>query len=94
MFSVSISNEVQITIGSVFKYPFCYVLCSETENSSDGQVAFVPSVEVLVKALLVISSGIMAAAPSSCIRLIFISHHPCLVGTAKTDAVWKVSHLC
>ncbi|KAI3785034.1 hypothetical protein L1987_44143 [Smallanthus sonchifolius] len=67
---------------------------SETENSLDTPVAFVPSVEVLVKALLVISSGVLAAAPSSCIRLIFCSHHPCLVGTAKKDAVWKRLQKC
>ncbi|KAJ9546026.1 hypothetical protein OSB04_025733 [Centaurea solstitialis] len=67
---------------------------SDSENSSDAQGAFVPSVEVLVKALMVISSGILAAAPSSCIRLIFISHHPCLVGTAKNDAVWKRMQKC
>lgn len=72
---------------------FNYVICSDTENSLDTQVAFVPSVEVLVKALMVISSGVFAAAPSSCIRLLFCSHHPCLVGTAKKDAVWKVSQL-
>lgn len=67
---------------------------NETENSLDAQVAFVPSVEVLVKALMVISSGVMTAAPSSCIRLIFCSHHPCLVGTAKKDAVWKRLQKC
>ncbi|XP_076949401.1 protein ILITYHIA-like isoform X2 [Bidens hawaiensis] len=67
---------------------------SETENSLDTQVAFVPSVEVLVKGLLVISSGVLAAGPSSCIRLIFCSHHPCLVGTAKKDSVWKRLQRC
>ncbi|MFS7937446.1 putative armadillo-like helical, translational activator Gcn1, TOG domain-containing protein [Helianthus anomalus] len=67
---------------------------SEMENSPDSSGAFVPSVEVLVKALLVISSGVLAAAPSSCIRLIFCSHHPCLVGTAKKDTVWKRLQKC
>nr|XP_043618177.1 protein ILITYHIA [Erigeron canadensis] len=67
---------------------------SETENSSDTQVAFVPSVEVLVKALMVISSGVLAATPVSCIQLLFCSHHPCLVGTAKKDAVWKRLQRC
>ncbi|KAI7734032.1 hypothetical protein M8C21_026549, partial [Ambrosia artemisiifolia] len=67
---------------------------SETENSLDTPGAFVPSVEVLVKALLVISFGVLAAGPSSCIRLIFCSHHPCLVGTAKKDAVWKRLQKC
>ncbi|KAD4888101.1 hypothetical protein E3N88_20174 [Mikania micrantha] len=67
---------------------------SETENSSDTPVVFVPSVEVLVKALLVISSGVLAAAPSSCIHLIFCSHHPCLVGTTKKDTVWKRLQKC
>ncbi|KAL4557543.1 hypothetical protein LXL04_035724 [Taraxacum kok-saghyz] len=67
---------------------------SDTENSVDAQVGFVPSVEVLVKGLMVISSGVMSSAPSSCIRLIFCSHHPCLVGTAKKDAVWKRMQKC
>nr|GEV72458.1 protein ILITYHIA [Tanacetum cinerariifolium] len=67
---------------------------SETESSLDAQVAYLPSVEVLVKALLVISSGVVAAAPSSCIRLIFCSHHPCLVGTARKDTVWKRLQRC
>ncbi|XP_071733980.1 protein ILITYHIA [Rutidosis leptorrhynchoides] len=65
-----------------------------TENSMDTQVAYVPSVEVLVKALMVISSGVLAAAPSSCVRLLLCTHHPCLVGTAKKDAVWKRLQKC
>ncbi|KAK2994712.1 hypothetical protein RJ640_002518 [Escallonia rubra] len=63
---------------------------SETENAMDAQVPFIPPVEVLVKALVVISSAVMAVAPNACTRIIFCSHHPCLVGTAKRNAVWRV----
>lgn len=66
----------------------CY---SETDNSLDTQVPFLPLVEVSVKALLVISSVALPAAPSAATRVLFCAHHPYLVGTAKRDAVWKVN---
>ncbi|KAA8538955.1 hypothetical protein F0562_025647 [Nyssa sinensis] len=69
-------------------------LKTSDEISLDAQVPSLPSVEVLVKALLVISSSVLAAAPSGCMRLIFCSHHPCLVGTAKRDAVWRRLQKC
>ncbi|PPR92002.1 hypothetical protein GOBAR_AA28683 [Gossypium barbadense] len=52
------------------------------------------SVEVLVKALAVISSTALATTPSVSTRIIFCSHHPCVVGTAKRDAVWRRLHKC
>ncbi|CAN6556667.1 unnamed protein product [Malus baccata var. baccata] len=65
----------------------------ETDNSLDTQVPFLPLVEVSVKALLVISSVALPAAPSAATRVLFCAHHPYLVGTAKRDAVWKVQSL-
>lgn len=65
-------------------------VCSETDSSLDSQVPFLPSVEVSVKALLVISSAALPAAPSASMRVLFCAHHPYLVGTAKRDAVWRV----
>lgn len=65
-------------------------VCSDTENSLDAQVPFLPSVEVLVKALIVISSEALAAVPSAIMQIIFCSHHPCIVGTGKRNAVWRV----
>lgn len=57
----------------------------------DHQAPLVPSVEVLVKALIVISSAAVAGPPSSWFdRAIFCSHHPIIVGTGKRDTVWKV----
>lgn len=57
----------------------------------DHQAPILPSVEVLVKALIVISSAAVTGPPSSWIvRAIFCSHHPSIVGTGKKDAVWKV----
>ncbi|XP_057962817.1 protein ILITYHIA [Malania oleifera] len=67
---------------------------SDAENSLDAQGPFIPSVEVLVRALLVISSAALATAPSACMRLIFCAHHPCLVGTAKRNTVWKRLQKC
>lgn len=43
-----------------------------------------------MKALLVISPVALSAAPGVSSLVIFCSHHPCLVGTAKKDAIWKV----
>ncbi|XP_010470324.1 PREDICTED: eIF-2-alpha kinase activator GCN1-like isoform X1 [Camelina sativa] len=68
---------------------------SDAENPVDHQAPFVPSVEVLVKALIVISSAAVTGPPSSWIvRSIFCSHHPSIVGTAKRDAVWKRLQKC
>ncbi|KAM3705375.1 hypothetical protein ACJW31_03G074900 [Castanea mollissima] len=67
---------------------------SDTEISVDPQVPFLPSVEVLVKALVLISSAAVAADPSSSVRVLFCSHHPCVVGTAKRDAVWGRLYKC
>lgn len=64
-----------------------FYVFSDPDNSLDPQV---PSVEVLVKAFVLISSAALAAGPSSIIRVIFCSHHPCIVGTGKRDAVWRV----
>ncbi|KAH1083318.1 hypothetical protein J1N35_023079 [Gossypium stocksii] len=67
---------------------------SDADNSPDNQLHNVPSVEVLVKALAVISSTALATTPSVSTRIIFCSHHPCIVGTAKRDAVWRRLHKC
>ncbi|KAK8589608.1 hypothetical protein V6N13_088443 [Hibiscus sabdariffa] len=67
---------------------------SDADNSPDNQVHVLPSVEVLVKALAVISFTALATTPSVSTRIIFCSHHPCIVGTAKRDAVWRRLHKC
>ncbi|CAN6676340.1 unnamed protein product [Malus baccata var. baccata] len=72
-------------------FSFFFFFCSETDNSLDTQVPFLPLVEVSVKALLVISSVALPAAPSAATRVLLCAHHPYLVGTAKRDAVWKVN---
>lgn len=73
---------------SAFKSYVC--ICSDNDMSLDPQVPFIPSVEVLVKALLIMSPVAVKLAPDSFVRIIFCSHHPCVVGSAKRDAVWKV----
>lgn len=69
---------------------------SDTDYTSDNQVPFIPSVEVLVKAVVVLSSATLATSPMPSIstRIIFCSHHPCIVGTAKRDAVWRRVRKC
>ena len=63
---------------------------SDTDNSLDAQVPFLPSTEVAVKALVVISSAALAVDPSASTQVILCAHHPYLVGTAKRGAVWRV----
>ncbi|KAF7805246.1 protein ILITYHIA [Senna tora] len=67
---------------------------SDTEISLDPQVPFIPSVEVLVKVFLVMSPEALKVAPDSFIRILFCSHHPCLVGSAKKNTVWKRLSKC
>ncbi|KAL8544545.1 hypothetical protein ACS0TY_004932 [Phlomoides rotata] len=67
---------------------------SETESISDSQLPFLPSVEVLVKALVVTASAVSPNSPDSCVQLLLCSHHPFIVGTGKRDAVWKRVQKC
>ncbi|KAJ8432030.1 hypothetical protein Cgig2_026733 [Carnegiea gigantea] len=67
---------------------------SDAENAMEGPVTFLPSVEIMVKALVVISSAAVAAAPSTCGHVIFTSHHPALLGTGKKDSVWRRISRC
>ncbi|XP_059439580.1 protein ILITYHIA isoform X2 [Corylus avellana] len=79
---------------SVVGERICNSNTSDPENSLDPQVPFLPSVEVLVKAFILISSVALAAGPSSFVRVVFCSHHPCIVGTGKRDAIWRRLHKC
>ncbi|KAM7532155.1 hypothetical protein LguiB_035565 [Lonicera macranthoides] len=79
---------------SVVAEKFVLLKTSDTENALDAQVPFIPSVEVLVKALIIISSTVLAADTSACKRIIFCAHHPCLVGSAKQNSVWRRLQKC
>ncbi|KAL2345847.1 hypothetical protein Fmac_007132 [Flemingia macrophylla] len=67
---------------------------SDNDISLDPQVPFIPSVELLVKALLIMSPAALKQAPESFVRIILCSHHPCVVGRSKRDAVWKRLSKC
>ncbi|GAB4855804.1 eIF-2-alpha kinase activator GCN1 [Ancistrocladus abbreviatus] len=67
----------------------CLLKTSDKENSVESPVPFTPSVEVMVKALVVISLAAVTAVPKTCNRILFCSHHPFLVATARRDAVWR-----
>lgn len=69
------------------------LFCSDTENAVEASVSFIPSVEVMVKALVLISSAAVVAAPETCGHIIFCSHHPALLGTGKRDGIWQVTLL-
>ncbi|CAE5962851.1 unnamed protein product [Arabidopsis arenosa] len=77
--------------GVVSRYYKSEPVPDNVNNPVDHQAPFVPSVEVLVKALVVISLAAVAGPSSSWIvRSIVSSHRPSIVGTGKRDAVWKI----
>nr|GLL47940.1 chromatin-remodeling complex ATPase chain-like protein [Ipomoea trifida] len=61
----------------------------DTNSLSDNQVPVLPSVEVLVKALVVSSPATLSAVPHVRKQILFCSHHPCLIGSAKRNAMWR-----
>lgn len=61
---------------------------SDVESRLDSQVLIVPP-ELLVKCLLLIAPAAMGSSWTYS-TLIFCAHHPCLVGTSISGAVWKV----
>ncbi|KAG9447741.1 hypothetical protein H6P81_013869 [Aristolochia fimbriata] len=61
---------------------------SDTENNGDAQIPFIPSVEVLVKALLLVAPAALSCGASICSSLLFCAHHPC-ISTSASNAVWK-----
>ncbi|KAG7021005.1 Protein ILITYHIA [Cucurbita argyrosperma subsp. argyrosperma] len=67
---------------------------SDAENSSDSQVPYLPSTEVLVKSLFVISRASTTTASRDSSLIMLCSHHPSLVFTAKRDNVWKRVNKC
>ena len=60
---------------------------SDTENGLDSQMPFLPSVEVTIKAFMVISSTALAVNPSESMQVILCAHHPYIVDTLKSDSV-------
>lgn len=63
---------------------------SEVESWQDMQMPFLPSVEVLVKCLLLIAPAAVSSSARSYSQLIFCSHHPCIASTGTSNEVWKV----
>ncbi|XP_074307849.1 protein ILITYHIA [Silene latifolia] len=90
--SESLLNEFAIFLSAVAESRLYKT--SEIENAVETPGAFVPSVEVMVKALVVLSSTSVSAAPETCGRIIFCSHHPALLCTGKRDGVWRRISTC
>jgi len=61
----------------------------DMDSSSDSQLPFIPSNEVLVKCLFLIAPYAVVHSPRSYSRLILCSHHPCLSGSASPAGVYK-----
>ncbi|CAL4944079.1 unnamed protein product [Urochloa decumbens] len=61
----------------------------DVDSSSDSQLPFIPSVEILVKCLLLIAPYAVVHSPRSYSRLILCSHHPCLSSSASPDGAYK-----
>ncbi|RLN40709.1 translational activator GCN1 [Panicum miliaceum] len=61
----------------------------DMDSSSDPQLPFIPSNEVLVKCLFFIAPYAVVHSPRSYSRLILCSHHPCLSGSASPAGVYK-----
>ncbi|KAJ8498675.1 hypothetical protein OPV22_009227 [Ensete ventricosum] len=66
-----------------------YQKLNEVESWQDMQMPFLPSVEVLVKCLLLIAPAAVSSLPRSYSQLIFCSHHPCIASTGTSNEVWK-----
>ncbi|URD74488.1 hypothetical protein MUK42_09064 [Musa troglodytarum] len=62
---------------------------NEVESWQDMQMPFLPSVEVLVKCLLLIAPAAVSSLARSYSQLIICSHHPCIASTGTTNEVWK-----
>nr|GMD91077.1 eIF-2-alpha kinase activator GCN1 isoform X17 [Ipomoea batatas] len=67
---------------------------SDTDSLSDKQVPVLPSVEVLVMALVVLSPATLSAVPHVRNQILFCLHHPCLIGSAKRNAMWRRVQKC
>jgi len=63
---------------------------SDSENPLGPQMPFLPSTEVLVKGLLLITPAAIASSPGASSQILLCSHHPCVIGT-NSNAVWKVA---
>ncbi|WVZ86402.1 hypothetical protein U9M48_033189, partial [Paspalum notatum var. saurae] len=61
----------------------------DVDSSSDSQLPFNPSTEVLVKCLFLIAPYAVAHSPRSYSQLILCSHHPCLLSPASPSGVYK-----
>ncbi|CAN6228831.1 unnamed protein product [Urochloa humidicola] len=58
---------------------------SDKDSSSDSELPFFPSIEILVKCLLLIAPYAVVHSLRLYSRLILCSHHPCLSGSASPD---------
>ncbi|XP_074569489.1 LOW QUALITY PROTEIN: protein ILITYHIA-like [Curcuma longa] len=61
---------------------------ADTESWHDAQIPFLPSVELLVKCLLLIAPAAVSCFRGSYSQLIFCSHHPCIANNGSNQ-VWK-----
>ncbi|KAG6482942.1 hypothetical protein ZIOFF_059581 [Zingiber officinale] len=62
---------------------------TDTESWHEAQIPNLPSVELLVKCLLLIAPAAVSGFRGSYSQLIFCSHHPCIANNGIRNQVWK-----
>ncbi|KAL6843469.1 hypothetical protein ACP4OV_026531 [Aristida adscensionis] len=62
---------------------------SDMDSSTDSQLPFIPSAEILVKCLFLIAPYAVEHSPRSYSRLILCCHHPCVSSSTCPAGVWK-----
>uniref|UniRef100_A0A0D9VYB3 TOG domain-containing protein n=1 Tax=Leersia perrieri TaxID=77586 RepID=A0A0D9VYB3_9ORYZ len=76
-------------ITAAFECPDTSPSISDTDNTADSQLPFIPSTEVLVKCLLLVAPYAVHHSPRSYSRLLLCSHHPCISSSDRPAGVWK-----
>ncbi|CAO2827459.1 unnamed protein product [Amaranthus hypochondriacus] len=72
----------------------CQLLQIREAENAEAPISFLPSIEVVVKALLIISAAAVRTAPETCGHIILCSHHPALLGTRKRNKLWQRISTC
>lgn len=93
----SLSSRYVVTFSSSESSEFAHLVSwhfsfsiSDVDSSSDSQLPFIPSTEVLIKCLFLIAPYAVVHSLRSYPRLILCSHHPCISCSSSPAGVYKV----
>lgn len=87
---VAFSSSESSEFAYVVFWHFFFFSISDMDSSSDSQLPFIPSTEVLVKCLFLIAPYAVVHSVRSYSRIILCSHHPCLSSSSSPAGVYKV----